>query len=230
MNFNTTILTTPCLDLSISENYYAMLDFRLFTRDERHFALAKDFAIELNTSPFARPGLKMIRSKATLENLLCHLTKIKIGEDFLVVSPEGCCVYLSETPLPFSNADLREKNTVLGNFNGVSIESVDLDASLEFWQKIGFNQVGGSVENGWVMMKNEDDFDLNLMRFGMCPHLFLNPGLNFFNGTDNPAIIREIKNRKLPIQQEITHFNPGFPAENIIVQDIGGLIFFIFND
>ena len=118
----------------------------------------------------------------------------------------------------------------MGNFNGVSLESVDLAASLEFWQKIGFNHVGGSVENGWVMMKNEDDFDLNLMHFGLCPHLFSNPGLNFFNGANNPAIIREIKNRKLPIQQEITHFNPGFPAENIIVQDIGGLTFFIFND
>jgi hypothetical protein len=230
MNLNATILTTPCLDLFVSENYYALLDFKICNVDQRHFALAKDFTIELNTSPFARPGIKMIRSKSTLENLPSHLTNIKIGEDLLIVSPEGCCVYLSDTPLPYSIHDLPKKNTVLGNFNGVSLESVDLAASLEFWQKIGFNHVGGSVEKGWVIMKNEDDFDLNLMHFGLCPHLFSNPGLNFFNGANNPAIIREIKNRKLPIQQEITHFNPGFPAENLIVQDIGGLTFFIFND
>ena len=230
MNVNATILTTPCPDLTVSEHYFLTLDFNIFKDEKQHFALAKDFIIELNTNPYARPGIKLIRSKSSITALIGNLTTVKIGNDQLLVSPEGCCIYFNELPLPSTENHLNTENTLLGNFQGVSIESANLAESLIFWLKIGFTQVGGSAESGWLMLKNEDNFDLNVMRFGMCPHFFSNPGLNFFNGTENPKIIQEIKRRNLPIRQEITFFKPGEPAENIIMSDQGGLCCFIFND
>ena len=42
----------------------------------------------------------------------------------------------------------------------------------------------------------------------MCPHLFFNPSLTYFNGKEgNPKVITAVRDAGIPITEEITHFN-----------------------
>jgi hypothetical protein len=119
---------------------------------------------------------------------------------------------------------------VLGNFVGLSIESVDIAKSTEVWKELGF-KINGAPEQGWVSCINDDELTINIMKPFMCPHLFFNPSLTYFNGKENnPVVIQEIRNLKVPISEEITHFNDKGIVDNIIIRDPGGYGFFIFND
>jgi len=71
---------------------------------------------------------------------------------------------------------------------------------------------------------------VSIMKPNMCPHLFFNPSLTYFNGGKNPEIIEAIRKLDIPITEEITYFNKEGLVDNIIIRDPGGYGFFIFND
>lgn len=76
----------------------------------------------------------------------------------------------------------------------------------------------------------DDGFVISLMKPFSCPHLFFNPSMTYFNGKDNLAVIRKIREAGIPITQEITAFNTEGIADNVILRDPGGYGFFVFND
>ena len=153
----------------------------------------------------------------------------KTDNGFITTSPSGCWVYLAQSEAPKLNT-LNEQNTILGNFSGISIESHSFKKEVKFWELLGFKITAGSANDPWASLVNEDKFVISLMKPLMCPHLFFNPSLTFFNGKNNPQIIDEIRTRKIPIRQEITHFNKNNIVDNIILCDPSGLGAFIFND
>jgi catechol 2,3-dioxygenase-like lactoylglutathione lyase family enzyme len=65
-----------------------------------------------------------------------------------------------------------EKSLELGNFS-VSLAVKDIKASLAFYQKLGFKQVGGKLEQNWVVLQNgtariglfQGMFDKNILTF-----------------------------------------------------------------
>ena len=118
----------------------------------------------------------------------------------------------------------------LGNFAGVSLETTAIKNSIQFWNILGFEQNMGSIESGWVSLVNKDGMSISLMAPLICPHLFFNPSLTYFNGTNNLNVIKEINARSIPITEEITHFNKEGIVDNIIIRDPGGLGFFLFSD
>lgn len=65
----------------------------------------------------------------------------------------------------------------LGNFS-ISLNVKDIKVSKEFYEKIGFEQMGGNVEENWVIMKNGDT-NIGLFQ-GMFEKnsLTFNPGWN----------------------------------------------------
>ncbi len=88
----------------------------------------------------------------------------------------------------------------------------------------------GSIAQGWVAFENGTSVGISIMKPMVCPHLFFNPGLTFFNGGKNLPIIQKIKTVGIPIAEEITVFNKEGIVDNVILCDPGGLGFFIFND
>jgi predicted lactoylglutathione lyase len=60
----------------------------------------------------------------------------------------------------------------LGAFS-VSLAVKDIDVSLSFYTKLGFKQIGGNIEENWVILKNETTviglfqgmFDSNILTF-----------------------------------------------------------------
>ena len=129
------------------------------------------------------------------------------------------------------NYELSGESTALpGNFMGLSIEAVDVKKTVEFWQVLGYEKTMGSIEQGWIAFQNGSSIGISIMKPLICPHLFYNPGLTFFNSGKNLPIIEKIRAAGIPIAEEITVFNKEGIVDNVVLCDPGGLGFFVFND
>ena len=110
-----------------------------------------------------------------------------------------------------------EKNALaLGNFS-VSLAVKDIEASMAFYQKLDFQQVGGNVEQKWVVLQNgsariglfQGMFDKNILTF--------NPGWTKNRETlsdfqDVRELQRALKARGLTLSHEadITTTGPAY--------------------
>ena len=81
----------------------------------------------------------------------------------------------------------------LGAFS-VSLSVADIEASRDFYQKLGFEPVGGNIDDNWLILRNGDHviglfqgmFDKNMLTF--------NPGWNqHCKETDSFTDVREIQ-------------------------------------
>ena len=141
------------------------------------------------------------------------------------VSPSGTWIKERKEKIKYSTIDTK---SLLGNYAGVCIETLDIEASFIFWQAKGFKGEL-NLNASWCSLKNKNGDHLSLLRANSCPHLFTNPSLAFFNGSKNKNIIEQIKSLQIPIAQEVI-FGRETTADNLILNDPGGVGFFVFND
>lgn len=227
-----TIIQTPTSNLQRSLDFYKKLNFTSISSEQEQLLTDGSVVVEINAERIARAGIKLYSTtwEDTISLLKDTHTITDITDGYLLSSPSGVWVYLLERA-ESENIDLSGfKKSVLGNFAGVSLETTAIKDSIQFWNILGFEQTMGSIEAGWICLANKDGMSISLMVPLMCPHLFFNPSLTYFNGKDNLNIIQEIRNRSIPITEEITHFNKEGVVDNIIIRDPGGLGFFIFSD
>jgi len=224
-----TIIQTPTNQLENSLSFYNKLAFKKIA--ETYYSDGQ-VIIEINPDRFARAGVKLI--KASWKSEVAILEKVTqvlpIDKGYLLGDPSGAWIYLIESK-DFVQYDISSiEPSVLGNFAGVSLESIDLQKSLEIWQSLGFSKTMGNIDQGWITLENQNGMALSLMKPNACPHLFFNPSLTYFNGKNNPAIIEKIRATNIPIAEEVTAFNKEGIVDNVILRDPGGYGFFIFND
>lgn len=226
------LLHTPTNKLENSLTFYKKLGFKTVTAKERTIVTDGKAVIEINPERTARAGVKLFKSKWTKEVAkLKKLTAVhQTKNGYVLGDPNGVWIYLMEGVLKLKFKPSKESYSVLGNYAGLSVESTDIKKSMELWKALGFT-TSGSPEQGWVACTNEDDLGVNIMNPMMCPHLFFNPSLTYFNGKENnPKVIKKIRALKIPITEEITHFSEKGEVDNVIIRDPGGYGFFIFND
>lgn len=80
-------------------------------------------------------------------------------------------------------------NTMELGWFGPCLPARDLSKSLEFYRALGFEQVGGQVDQGWVVV-NHGPTELTLMGFLNCP-------LVAFRGADIPGLAGALAERGL---------------------------------
>lgn len=228
-----TIIVTATPDISKSKAFYQKLNYQVIPDTERVIFRDGNLIVEVEPNRFARPGLKFYKENwddviAELEQLT-QVIETDLG--LIASDPNGVTVYLVDKKWAESGeSDTESAMGLTGNFAGVSIEAVDTGRTARFWETIGYKHKEGDLDSGWATFENNSNVDLSIMKALMCPHLFFNPGLTFFNGTENLKIIEKIKAAEIRVTEEITHFNEDGIADNIIIRDPGGLGFFIFND
>jgi hypothetical protein len=223
---------TPTNNLDQSLDFYIKLGFTKLPNTDLTLVSDGKAVIEINPDRFARAGVKLFSKSwqqevADIEKLT-NVIKIKNG--YLLSDPSGTRIYLIETK---TVPDLELANigtSVLGNYAGLSLESTSIDLSFKLWQTLGFTNQQGAIDQGWVSLSNADGLGVSLMKPEICPHLFFNPSLTYFNGNKNPEIIAKIRALNIPITEEITHFSKEGIVDNIIIRDPGGYGFFLFND
>lgn len=227
-----TIIQTPTSDLTDSLNFYMKLKFQTVSSSNPLLISDGQVVLEINPARTARIGIKMYAPswKKTVSSFSSETPVLPTPDGYIVSAPSGTWVYLIENK-GIPSFDLTKlSSSVLGSFAGISIETISMQKSCQFWEILGFTISVGAIEQGWLSLTNSDNTSISLMAANSCPHLFLNPSLTYFNGKKNEAIIEKIRGLDIPITEEITQFNPEGIVDNIIIQDAGGLGFFIFSD
>jgi hypothetical protein len=227
------MLQTPTPKLSASVHFYQQLGYEIIENADRTYASNGQLLIEINPHRHARAGIKLYQAdwSAAIAELepLTKITPIENGH--LLGDGNGVWIYLMNGDAPINFTPKAESFGITGNYAGLSIESTDLERSLKIYTAIGFEKQSGDAEHGWLSLKHSNGLEISLMKAMMCPHLFFNPSLNFFNGKEgNPKCIEAIREANVFIAEEITHFNKEGKVDNLVLRDPGGLGFFIFND
>jgi len=225
------IIQTPTNNLQGSLSFYSKLDFTILSENNPTLVSDGSVVIEINPDRFARAGVKLYRESWTdVVNSLKEKDTIILDQEngYLMADPSGTWVYLEEGNIEIDLENV--KSSTLGVYAGVSLETMDMKGSIELWEELGFSHDSGGVEKGWVAYKNVDGMTVSFMKPNICPHLFFNPSLTYFNGKNNIGIIEEIRKSGVAITEEITTFNKEGIVDNIIIRDPGGYGFFIFSD
>jgi catechol 2,3-dioxygenase-like lactoylglutathione lyase family enzyme len=115
----------------------------------------------------------------------------------------------------------------LGTFS-ISLAVKDLEASRVFYEKLGFEQVGGDAEQNWLILRNgettiglfQDMFEQNILTF--------NPGWNsqaesLEEFEDVREIQKELKSRGLILESEADETAKG-PASLTLIDPDGNTI------
>lgn len=224
-------LQTPTPNLEASLDFYRRLDFHELEGQSNVFTDGKVY-IEINADRYARAGIKIYKEDwSEVVNMLTSMTNVmEISGGYLLSDPTGVWIYLLEKAAPFETISAEIKQSVLGNYAGICLETIDVAKAVSIYEAIGFKLTAGSAEGGYASF-SYDDFVVTIMKPLMCPHMFFNPSMTYFNGKiNNPIIIEKIRELEIPITEEISHFNKEGIVDNIIIRDPGGFGFFIYND
>jgi len=226
------LIQTPTNQLKNSVEFYTKLNFVITHKENKTYATSKGATIEINEERFARAGVKLYKNDWSndIETLKSETSVVKINGGHLLAAPSGCWVYLMNGDGPTINDQAANNDAVLGNYAGVSLESISMEHSISFWKYFGFEKTMGGLEHGWIALSDEEGFGISIMKPNVCKHLFFTPSLTYFNGGKNLPVIQKIRNLNIPITEEITIFNDEGEVDNVIIRDPGGLGFFVFND
>lgn len=226
-----TIIHTPTPKVEDSLAFYTKLNFSVLSPSTPTLVSDGSVVIEINPTRSARAGIKLCKPswKREVQAVEQH-TRVLVTENGYLLGDAGVWIYLVETE-PHVYAEMPvASSSLLGNYAGISIESIDLQKSSDIWKLLGFTITSGAATQGWVSCTNAEGATVNIMAAFACPHLFFNPSLTYFNGKNNLAIIEGVHKAGIPIAEEITHFNKEGIVDNIIVRDPGGYGFFVFSD
>ncbi len=225
------IIHTPTNNLANSRSFYEKLQFQPVDTDKQVLYTDGKVVIEINPDRYARAGIKIYREDwAPVTTTLQTTNRLHpTANGWLTSDPNGVFVYLEEQAPPKLKLP-EHRPAIPGNFAGISLETTDMEQSATFWQKLGYEVAVGGSGQSWMTLSDGGLIPVSLMKPLVCPHLFFNPSLTYFNGKDNPAIIAKVRKTGLPIAEEITYFNPEGQVDNIILRDPGGYGFFLFND
>jgi hypothetical protein len=225
------IVETPTPNQEDSIAFYKKLNFEILKEGESSVVTDGSVVILINNDHHTRAGVKLyVENKEALIKELESEYKFYGPSKNTFSEPSGMritLIDLSKEPLYKS---YKKEASLLGNFAGVCLETPDMEKSFNTWKTLGFELSMGGVEQGWVALSNTSGDSISLMKPMVCPHLFFNPSLTYFNGTQNLSIIEGIRKTGIAITEEVSHFNPEGIVDNIIVRDPGGLGFFIFSD
>lgn len=224
-------IQTPTPLKAESIQFYKKLGFRNIQCQNKELVTDGQAIIEINDDHFARPGLKFYKNSWSEEISVIHENHsiLDFPGGYLTTDPNGIWIYLIESNFKVEKSE-EHSFSKLGNYAGISIETISFEKSLDFYQILGFTLAAGSTESPWMTLTHPGGMGISFMKPLNCPHLFFNPSLTYFNGASNPLVIDSIRSVGIPITEEITHFNKEGEVDNIIIRDPGGLGFFIFND
>ena len=225
------IIQTPTPNIKSSISFYESLNFEIIQHGDDTYASDRNALIKINKDRYARPGLIFYKAdwsdeKKSIEKIF-PIVETKDG--YLTADSTGAWIYLihGEKPKLSNNGS---EHSILGNYAGVSLESISMAQSQSLWEILGFKVTMGGPDQGWMAMKDDHSNGISIMKPNACPHLFYNPSLTYFNGANNPKIISDIRASGVHIAEEISFFNKDGEVDNVMLQDPGGIGFFIFND
>ncbi len=151
-----TIIQTPTNGLANSLHFYKLIEFQLISESSPTIVTDGKVAIEINPDRYARAGVKLYASSwaDSLEDLQKYTSVNKTDNGFLLSDASGVWIYLIEGESPVSALPSEKSTSVIGNCAGLSLETTDIERSLAIWKAVGFNNITGAIEQGWIACTN----------------------------------------------------------------------------
>ena len=227
-----TIVQTPTPNLDSSLAFYQNLGFSLIKDNISKWVTDGSVVIEINPDRYARAGVKLYQEdwSSVANDLGAQIPILATPNGYQLHDPCGVMIYLEQGVSPISNEHAAQPPSSLGNFAGLSLETLSFEKAVNIWKMVGFEGEFKDDNPGWVALMHPSGLGVCFMKPNTCPHLFFNPSLTYFNGGKNLAVIKAIREASIPIAEEITHFNNEGIVDNVILRDPGGYGFFVFND
>ncbi|MBB6463304.1 hypothetical protein [Flammeovirga kamogawensis] len=224
------IVQTTISNIEATLSFYKKLNFEVLNLGEKYVFLSNSVQLQAVTKKSSRKGIVLYKGDIGLDvqPLIESSIHSQTETETIIMSPSGALVYLLEGNAPLLNKV--DVTPLVGTFVGISLESLDLNKSMTFWEQLGFKMAMGDALQGWVSLSNATGDIISVMRAGMCPHQFSNPSLTFFNGDNNLEVIDKVRAANLTIKEEITQFSKEGIVDNIVLEDPDGFGFFVFND
>jgi len=225
------IIQSPTPEIKKSLDFYKKLKFNILEQDDETLVSDGKVLLKINPERYARPGIILYNKNwsSKIEEVRKLVPVFDTGSSFIVTDSTGSWIYLLNGEVP-SYSIKGECHSTLGNYAGMSLETISMSHSRSLWEIFGYKVTMGGPDEGWMTMGDSNGHTISFMHPNACPHLFYNPSLTYFNGSNNPKIIQEIRDTGITFTEEITFFNKNNEVDNVIVRDPGGLGFFIFND
>lgn len=221
---------TPTPNIEQSKKYFSKLNFDWYQVGDLCFAFDETICMSISNDRKQRPGLCFVKPSWTdeLDALRIFAKVHSVGNSHYLADPSGCWIQLKEAdPMAFPES---KKRSLLGNFAGLSLETMDMELSARIFACLGFEHTMGELEKGWMSYTDKHKNTISLMAPFACPHMFLSPSLTFFNGKENLKIIQQLRDLSIPFLEEVTAFNDKGIVDNVILSEPGGYGFFVFND
>jgi hypothetical protein len=226
------IAQSPTNNLDNSIDFYQKLGFKKIDAKDAVLFTDGKLIVEVNPERSARAGIKLFKSSWAVEvEKLDGLAAVNIiPNGYLLSDASGVWIYLIEGVPSWKAETAAESFSSLGNYSGLSLETTDIKRSGSIYEALGFKISMGDYDKPYMGF-DLNGFGISLMKPNICPHMFFNPSFTYFNGKEgNPKVIEKVRELKIPIAEEITHFNKEGKVDNIIIRDPGGYGFFLFND
>ncbi|MCB0738320.1 MAG: hypothetical protein KDC92_12455 [Bacteroidetes bacterium] len=221
-------VNTPNLEKSIA--FYNQIGFQYKELYEKHFVSDGKNVIYINEAKTARAGIVFNGANMQLiDAITSKYAHTNANRETILADPSGTFIYLVQDE--FQIPEFVNKNSLLGNAAGVSLEMVDVELGMKLYTNLGFSKTQGDLTNGWVLLQHFTGFGLSIMAPNACPHIFHNPSLTYFNGKEgNEIVIANLRESNISFAEEITAFNKEGKVDNVILTDPAGFGFFVFND
>lgn len=190
--------------------------------------------IKLNSSNSTRVCIELYTDNSPKIRELLMPSIFEKDSSYVTSDPNGVLIDVFDiADYPNLTFPDNSDTSLLGNYAGIGIETLKMKESVDFYVMLGYNSPGElNGSESYLTLQNDELPPLTLFKMGMCPHSFYNPSLTFFNGKEqNPILIKKMKELGITFTEEVTVFSKdSTQLENVIVEDGGGLHFFVFND
>lgn len=114
--------------------------------------------------------------------------------------------------------------SLCGAFFEISVETIDYEATVDFWERMGLEIIYGEKSGNWVTMA--DDFiKIGFYRKGTVQHAFRSPAITYFE-PDMADRIQLLKQLQVDVARELGECKNG--PTDAILETPGGYNIFLF--
>lgn len=142
----------------------------------------------------------------------------------MLTGPSGTGVTLIEIPSIGIPKLEGQPISLGGTFFEISVQTLDHEATIAFWEKLGFEAIYGEKDGDWVTMA-DDFFKIGFYRKDTVPHPFRSPAITYFE-EDMKDRIKIVKSLEIPVAHELGSCKTG--VEDAILETPSGYHIFMF--
>ncbi|MDO9510780.1 MAG: hypothetical protein Q7J34_03395 [Bacteroidales bacterium] len=226
--FHTVFFHIAARDVMAETAYFSSLGFEPLNSPMDGLTVISDGALRLSIGPENGISTGILLAGEKMEDMKLAVAQSGYqpsdGMFPMLSGPSGTHVTLIELPAFSCQAIGGKPIGLLGTFFEISVETKNHEATVEYWEKLGFEIIYGERDGNWVTLA--DDFmKIGFYRKDTVGHPFRSPAITYFE-KDMKDRINLIKTLDIPVSYEVEAC--GDSASDAILETPSGNHIFAF--